>query len=241
MTDTADMADMVLPCLLPFEKEDVVGSFMHDYVHYAMPLSEPPAQAKDDFSILSELARKLRPALFLPEREDILRMSLDTPYLKLSLEELKERGFVRAERPMIAYEGMRFDHDDKKYHFPETIHEDEALSAEFPLRLLSLIRREAIHSQIAPENQKRLPAIWIVSDNPLLRNIDRRKDVFLVSPLGRMRVDVRTLPDLHHEVVIYRRGDWMKYGGGVNRLVEALLTDMGENSSYYSQSVRLEN
>jgi len=241
MTDTAELADIFLPCLLPFEKEDIVGSFMHDYVHYAMPLFEPPAEAKDDFSILSELGMRLYPAVSLPEREDILRMSLDSPYLDLSFEDLRERGFVRAERPFIAYEGMRFDHADEKYHFPEVIHGDEALPPEFPLRLLSLLRRGAIHSQIASENQKGLPAIWIAADNPLFRDLDRGKDIFLVSPLGRLRVDLKTLPDLHHEVVIYRRGDWMKHGGGINRLVEAHLTDMGENSSYYSQKVRLEN
>jgi anaerobic selenocysteine-containing dehydrogenase len=241
MTDTAEMADIFLPCLLPFEKEDIVGSFMHDYVHYAMPLFEPPAEVKDDFSILSELGVRLHPAVFLPEREDILRLSLDSPYLDISLDELKERGFLRAERPLIAYEGMKFDHPDEKYHFPEEIHEDEELPPEFPLRLLSLLRRGAIHSQIAPEKQNRVPTIWIASDNPLLRNIDRRKNVFLVSPLGKLRVNLETLPDLHHEVVICRRGDWIKYGGGINRLVEALLTDMGENSSYYSQKVRLEN
>jgi anaerobic selenocysteine-containing dehydrogenase len=241
MTDTAEMADIVLPCLLPFEKEDIVGSFMHDYVHYANPLFEPRAEAKDDFSILSELGRKLRPALYLPEREDILRMSLDSPYLGISLDALRERGFIRAERPWIAYEGMRFDHADEKYRFPRELQSEGELPPEFPLRLLSLLRREAIHSQIAPGNQERVPTIWIASDNHLLKDLDRGNDVFLVSPLGRMRVDVRTLPNLHHEVVIYRRGDWMKYGGGINRLVEALLTDMGENSSYYSQSVRLEN
>ena len=241
MTDTAECADIVLPCLLPFEKEDIVGSFSHDFVHYATPLVVPPAGVKDDFSILAELGRKLDPAIPLPEREDILRMALDSPYLDISLEELKERGFVRAERPLIAYEGMRFDHDDKRCRFPEALHEDQALSPDYPLRLLSLLRRGAIHSQIVPEDQKGLPAVWIASDNPLLRDLDRRKDVFLVSPLGKLRVDVRTLPDLHHEVVIYRRGDWIKCGGGVNRLVAALLTDMGENSSYYSQAVRLEN
>ena len=35
MTDTAARADLVLPCQLMFEKEDIVGSFLHNYVHDA--------------------------------------------------------------------------------------------------------------------------------------------------------------------------------------------------------------
>jgi len=42
-------------------------------------------------------------------------------------------------------------------------------------------------------------------------------------------------------VVLYRRGDWMSLGGGVNQLVAAEITDMGDCAAFYSQHVRLEN
>lgn len=34
MTDTAQRADLVLPCSLMLEQEDIVGSYLHDYMHY---------------------------------------------------------------------------------------------------------------------------------------------------------------------------------------------------------------
>ncbi|TFG37698.1 MAG: molybdopterin oxidoreductase, partial [Syntrophobacterales bacterium] len=143
--------------------------------------------------------------------------------------------------PMIAYERMAFDHADNKYRFPEAIHGEEGPTPEFPLRLLTLIRRDAIHSQISSKKQMRLPTVWIAPDSPALKDVDLGEDVYLVSPLARLRVEVKALPGLHGEAVIYRRGDWIKHGGGVNRLVDAVLTDVGDGASFYSQCVRVEN
>jgi len=42
-------------------------------------------------------------------------------------------------------------------------------------------------------------------------------------------------------VVLYRRGDWMNRGGGVNQLIAAGLTDIGSGAPFYDQYVRLEN
>ena len=78
-------------------------------------------------------------------------------------------------------------------------------------------------------------------DSPCLKDLNLEEPVAMVSPLGRLKVSVQTLPDLHPEVVIYRRGDWISRGGGVNQLVAAGLTDIGSGAAYYDQYVRLEN
>jgi len=109
------------------------------------------------------------------------------------------------------------------------------------LRLLTLIRREAIHSQMNPEQQKQPPDAWVSPDNPVLPHLDLKKPVELVSPLGRLRVALQMLPGLHPEAVLYRRGDWISCGGGVNQLISAGLTDIGSGAAYYDQYVRLEN
>ena len=241
MNDTAERADLVLPCALMLEREEIVGAPLHDYANYAGVAVPPPDGARTDHWILSELGKRLDPPVVVPAVDEILRTALDSPYLDVSLEELRERGFARGKSPRIAFEGLNFAHPDGLYRFPEVLHEEPALPAGYPLRFLSLLRRDELHSQILPEDHPEQPTVWVSPDCPCLGNLDLDQDVFLSSPLERLRVDVEMLPDLHPESCICRRGLWMKLGGGLNQLVSARLTDIGECGPFYSQGVRLEN
>jgi anaerobic selenocysteine-containing dehydrogenase len=241
MNDTAQRADLILPSTLMLEQEDIIGSYLHEYVQYIKPALVPPAEARNDMWILTEIGKRLDPPIELPDTETCLRKSLDTPNLRVTLEELRRRGCVRAESPPVAYADMTFDHADGKYRFPLILHEEPRVDPEYPLRLLTLIRRSAIHSQILPEDQTDLPRAWVAPDNPLLPEIDLSKDVYLVSPLGRLKVALEEMTDLHPETVLYRRGDWMNRGGGINQLIAAGLTDVGSGTPFYDQYVRLEN
>jgi anaerobic selenocysteine-containing dehydrogenase len=241
MTDTAARADLILPCQLMFEKEDVVGSFLHNYVNYVKPVLVPPEGARSDFDILSELGKRLSPPILIPAAEECMRASLDSPYLGISLAELRQLGFVRAKRPEIAYAGLKFDHPGGKYHLPTEIHHEVPPPAEFPLRLLTLLRRNFLHSQILPEEHGPVPIVCISEESRAVRGLDLDKDVYIVSPLGRLKVRIKYVHGLHPEVVIYRRGDWMSLGGGANQIIAAELTDLGNGAAYYSQFVRLEN
>jgi anaerobic selenocysteine-containing dehydrogenase len=241
MTDTAERADLVLPCALMMEQEDVEASYLHDFVHYVRPVLQAPGQARSDYWILSELGKRLDPPIILPDPETCFRRALDTPHLDASLEELRERNFVRARRRPVAYAGLQFDHPDGKYRFPEALHPEAPPPPGYPLRLLSLIRGEAIHSQILPEKQEMPPLVWVAPDCPSLEGLNLEEPVALVSPLGRLKVRVALLEGLHPEVVVYRRGDWMKLGGGANQLIAAVISDVGKGASYYQQYARLEN
>jgi len=241
MNDTATRADLILPCALMLEKEDLAASNLHNYVNYVRPVATPHGEARTDYQILSELGRLLDPPVVLPDIEDCLRATLDSPYLDVTLEELRERDFAPAKRAAVAFADLRFAHPDGKYHLPTALHDEPAPVPEYPLRLLTLVRKEAIHSQLTLEQHDPVPRVWVSPQNPLLPSLDPERAVFLVSPLGRLQVALNLDPLLQPEVVVYRRGDWMKYGGGINRLIEAGLTDIGEGAPYYRQYVRLEN
>ncbi|HOG16912.1 MAG TPA: molybdopterin-dependent oxidoreductase [Syntrophales bacterium] len=241
MTDTADRADLFLPATFMFEQEDVTGSYLHDFVLHARKVLETPGKAASDYRILSELGRRLDPPVLLPDPDACFRASLASPYLDVSLEELREKGFARAKRPAVAYAGMRFDHPDGRYRFPAELHDEPPPPPGYPLRLLTLIRGDAMHSQIPPEDQESPPSAWIAPDNPALEHLRPDRDVYLVSPVGRLRVKVQRLPGLHRTTVLCRRGDWAKLGGGVNQIIAAGLTDMGGGAAFYRQYVKLEN
>jgi anaerobic selenocysteine-containing dehydrogenase len=239
--DTARCADLVLPARLMLEQEDVVGSFLHEYVQYVPAVMEAPGEARDDYWILSEIAKRLTPRIRLPDKETCLRSAVDSSFLNTTLELIRDQKSVRSNRPEIVYADLKFDHRDGKYRFPSALHPETPAPAGYPLHLLSLVRRKAQHSQMLPGQQKIPPQVWIAPDSPALRDLDPAKAVCLVSPLGRLKVSLKTKPGLHPEAVIYRRGDWMCLGGGVNQLIEAKLTDIGSGAAFYSQYVRLEN
>ena len=239
--DTAQRADLVLPAKLMLEQEDIIGSFLHEYVQYVPAVMDAPGEARDDHWILSEVAKRLAPPVILPERDTCLRKALDSRYLNTSLEQLRTQNSVCSNWPEIAYADLKFDHRDGKYRFPSNLHPEPPASADYPLRLLTLIRRNAQHSQLLPGQQKQPPEIWIAPENPALTHLKSGKEVYLASPLGKLKVSLKTMAGLHPEAVLYRRGDWMCLGGGANQLIEARLTDMGSGAAFYSQYVRLEN
>ena len=241
MNDTAQRADLILPCKLMLEQEDIIGSYMHEFIQYVRPALTPPEEARDDMWILTEIGKRLDPPINLPDPETCLRNSLKAPYLHVTLEELRQQGCAHADRPAVAYAGLAFGHRDGKYRFPLILHPQPGTDPQYPLQLLTLVRRSAIHSQILPEDQDDVPPIWVAPDNPVLADIDRSCDVYLASPLGRLKINLHTMPGLHPKVVLYRRGDWMNLGGGVNQLISAAETDLGSGAPFYDQHVRLEN
>ena len=241
MTDTAEKADLVLPAKLMLEQEDIIGSFLHEYVQYVKPVIEAPGEAKEDYIILKELGKRLESAIHLPDVDTCFRNALNTPYLDISLENLRRLFWVAGNRPDIPYKDGEFDHSNGKYRFPTHLHPQEIPTPDFPFRLLSLIRRDAIHSQIMPEALTGLPVVWVAPECKALEVIDRDQDIYLVSKKSRLKVALQILPGLHPEAVVYRRGDWIKYGGGINQLIEAKATDIGVGTAYYDEFVRLEN
>jgi anaerobic selenocysteine-containing dehydrogenase len=241
MNDTAQRADLILPTTLMLEQEDIIGSYMHEYVQHVRQVLPAPSEARNDMWILSEIGRRLDPPVQLPDTETCLRNSLNTPHLQVTLDTLRQQGCARANRPTVAYAGLRFDHQDGKYRFPASLHPEPDGDSRYPLQLLTLVRRDAIHSQILPEDQNETPQAWVAPDNPNLSQIDRSRDVNIVSPLGRLKISLQTMPGLHPEVVLYRRGDWMNRKGGVNQLISAGITDLGSGAPFYDQKVRLEN
>jgi anaerobic selenocysteine-containing dehydrogenase len=239
-TDTVDLADLVLPCALMLEKEDLAVSWGHDFVNHSAQVLDPPGQARSDFQIAGALAARLGKSF--PGLEEFLERALESPWLETNLSRIRQAGFARVKRPRVAFAGGVFAHPDGLCRLPDKLDPEPEPEPGYPLRLLSLIRREATHSQILPEDQGgEPPRAWVSPDSPGLAGLDLARPVFLASPLGRLRVGLETMDGLHPEAVVFRRGGWQKYGGGINQLIRARNTELGGIAAFYQQSVRLEN
>lgn len=242
-TDTALCADLVLPCTLMGEEDDVLGSCMHDYVNYARAVQDPPPGTRSDLWIVQELNQRLGLGLDIGDREACLKRSLA---LKVpggsgnGWQRLREQGYIlaREQRPAFS-DGVG--HEDGLFHAVSTLSLEPEESGDFPFQLLSLIREDAVHSQILPEDQTLPPTVWVNPKAPGLAGVDLNQEVFLVSELGDLHVQVAFDTTLHPGTLVYRRGDWMRLGGGVNQLIRAELSDLEAGAAQYSQLVRLCN
>jgi anaerobic selenocysteine-containing dehydrogenase len=239
MTDTAEVADLILPVALMLEQEDLVGSFMHEYVHLSRKAVQPPEGVRTDYEILSDLGGRLDPAVTLPSPEEALRDALRSPSLDTSLEELRARGFARTTHPAVAFEGLRFGHADGRYRFPERLDGPLPAPEGYPLHLLTLINRRFVHSQIPQEEQGARPVVGVHPGTLAAMGLGAGPGK-LVTELGSLDVTLAADESAHPDCVVYRRGPWAKFGGGVNRIVRAVETDMGGGSAFYEQRCRLE-
>lgn len=246
MTDTAVRADLILPCALDNEREEVLGSCLHNWVNYSRPIFPPRGSARSDFDIMADLATRLN--IPFPDKTTILETALSTPPLQdagAGLDMLKARGSIQARHPKIAWKDRVFAHPDGRYRFPETLSPPRPKPDAFPMNLLTLVNRDAMHSQITDNAAEKaghtLPRLWIHPEAPHLKTIDPEAPVDLVTPLGRMRVRLCLAPDLHPRALVMRRGGWLAHHHCANHLIQPDITDIGETAAYYSQCARLEN
>jgi anaerobic selenocysteine-containing dehydrogenase len=238
LNDTALCSDVILPPALMLEKEEILGSCLHNYVNYSGKILQPRGSCRSDFEIFSDLGQRLTPEIIFPGQNECLEAGLKP--LGTRLEHIRKKGFLLADHPKIAFQGLVFDHPDFLYRFPTELQQDPSTDQDYPLRLLSLIQGRYMHSQIPESEQKGLPRIFISESNQALPELDPLKQTYLATPLGRMKVEVRTISNLHQEAVIFRRDGWMKCGHGPNILIEPRKTDMGNCAAFYSQPCRIE-
>lgn len=239
MTDTARSADLILPPVFMFERDEIVGSSMHHFVNYSRKAVEGPEGCRDIYDILADLGERLNPPVSFPSRGACVNSALE--HSGIGVEELSTTGFCRSKWPMVAFEGMRFDTSDGRFLLPETLTPEPDATSDFPLQILSLVRGRYAQSQMPESEQRGIPTVRISVDNPQLESLDPKKDVFLVTPQGSMQVLVECVEDLHPNAVVFRRGGWMSFGQSPNPIIEPKITDMGDTAAYYSQRARLEN
>jgi len=239
MNDTAQCADVILPPAFALEREEVLGSTLHNYIVHSAKVVQPRGRCRSDFDILRDLGSRLNPAITFPDPDQCLRMGLKDS--GIDLDTLRKSGYAKADHPAIAFDGLKFGHPDGLYRFPEELSAEPEPDPDYPLQLLTLVRGRYLHSQIPEADQHGLPRVWISGNNPMLSILDPGKDTYLVTPLGDMPVQVERADDLHPRVVLMRRGGWMKCGHSPNMVIQPIPTDMGDGTAYYSQTCRLEN
>ena len=235
MTDTAALADIVLPACTIFEKNDLIAAMFLQLQRQAVA---PEGESKSDWDIMTGLAQRMGLGQhFERPPEDYLREMLDSDddLLKdITLERLQREDAVLLNRPPAPYVGFA----DLRFKTPSArieIYKEELLRhgaalpyyrepieaspqnpsyAKYPLTLLFSHSRHRIHSTFANLSRAKQhepePLVEIAPDDAARRGLSDGQLVRVYNPRGCVELKCRLNADLRPGVVVIAEGSWVK-------------------------------
>ena len=258
MTDTADLADIVLPATTQLEHLDVHVSYGHTWALLNEPAIEPLGEARPNTRIFRDLAAAMgfRDACFSDSDEALAAQALGGG---ISLEGLRERGWVKLELPEAPFAAGGFPTPDGRCIVDHPVHglpdhlpnhespaSTPALAARYPLAM-SPPARNFLNSTFV--NVKSLrdiegrPLLEIHADDAAARGIVSGQRVRVFNDRGshvcHAEVSGRARPGVVHGLGIW----WRKLGEdgtNVNELTHQRLTDLGRAPCFYDCLVQVE-
>jgi anaerobic selenocysteine-containing dehydrogenase len=253
MTDTADLADVVLPATTQLEHLDVHTSYGHTYALINEPAIAPLGEARPNTWVFRELARRMGfvEPCFADDDEALARAAFRRE--SVEFERLRAQGWVKIEIPEaplanggFATPSGRCVIDAPALGVPdfvpnhESAHSAPEVAARYPLAMISPPARHFLNSTFV--NVKSLRAIEgepIVEIHPAdaaVRGLVDGQPVEVFNDRGVYRcaavVSERARPGVVNGLGVW----WRKLGPGgtnVNELTHQRLTDIGRAPSFY--------
>jgi anaerobic selenocysteine-containing dehydrogenase len=253
MTDTADLADVVLPATTQLEHLDVHRSYGHTYALINHPSIEPLGEARPNTAIFRELAARMdfKEACFLETDEQIARSAFKPEWV--DFEALSASGWVKLAVPDMPFADGGFPTPDGRAqadapglgvpdHVPnhESPASTPALALRFPLAMISPPARHFLNSSFVNVKSLRSiegePLLEIHPQDAAVRGIEDGEVVEIFNDRGVYRckaaVSERARPGVVNGLGVW----WKKFGidaTNVNELTHQRLTDMGRAPTFY--------
>lgn len=253
MTDTADLADLVLPATTQLEHLDVHRSYGHTWALVNHPAIAPLGEALPNTEIFRRLAARMgfdEPCLadsdeqiaraaFRPEAVDFDELSR-TGWVRLRVPErpFAEGGFPTADgRAIVDAPGLGVP-DHVPNH--ESLQSSPALAERYPLAMISPPARNFLNSTFVNVRSLRAiegePRVEIHPDDAQARGLEEGQMVEVFNDRGRHRCRASVSTRARPGVVVGLGIWWRKLGvdgTNVNELTSQRLTDIGRAPTFY--------
>ena len=254
MTDTADLADYVLPATTQLEHLDVHTSYGHTDVLINQPAVAPLGQAKPNTQVFRELAAAMgfTEPCFLDADEQLARQAFTRD---IDFEALVEQGWQSLPVPEAPFADGGFATPNGRAQAGgadfvpnyESVRSSPELARRFPLAMISPPARNFLNSSFV--NVKSLrdieaePIVEIhaadaaargLADGALVRVFNERGSYHCTA-----RVSERARPGVVNGLGVW----WRKLGprgSNVNEVTHQRLTDLGRAPSFYDCLVEVE-
>jgi anaerobic selenocysteine-containing dehydrogenase len=248
LTDTARLADVVLPTTTLLEADDILGAYGHHYIGVARPVIAPPPGVKSDLEIIQELARRVGLGdAFEGSARDWKRRFM-TPKLAengVTLEMLDEAPVRNPLVPQVLFGDRKFLTPTGRVNLiteapPLPSLEGGAEAGDYPLFLMAISTDKSQSSQWAnPEDgHKKGPAVVTVHPSSA-QGVPDGGACRIESTVGSMQAVLRHDASQRRDVAITPKGGHLGGGKCANALIRARLTDIGEGGALYEERVRI--
>jgi anaerobic selenocysteine-containing dehydrogenase len=259
MTDTAELADIVLPATTQLEHLDVHRSYGHTYALINHPAIAPLGQARPNTEVFRQLARRMgfTEPCFADSDEQIARAAFRRDQVDFA--ELAERGWFKLKVPEAPFADGGFPTPDGRVqadppglgvpdHVPnhECAERTPELARRYPLAMISPPARHFLNSTFVNVTSLRSiegePLIEIHPDDAAPRGIADGMVVEAFNDRGTYRckatVSTRARPGVVNGLGVW----WKKFGldgTNVNELTHQRLTDIGRAPAFYDCLVQV--
>jgi anaerobic selenocysteine-containing dehydrogenase len=242
LNDTTELADLFLPATTFLEDEDLLGSYGSNWITPINPAVEPRGEAKSELWIFQQLAIRLGFEEELAGSKKEWLSKLAAPLIKqgIALDKLQEAPVRVLSAPKTPYADKKFKTSSGKFEFIKEFDYKEELNKDFPLRLLSIMPKGWILSDV-PEKEQ-YPGFLEVQIHPEIlkeNGIHNMDEVILESSVGSLIVKVIENEEVKKDYVLTRTGGWLKYNKCVNILTCDMLSELGNGTPYNETFVRL--
>ncbi|MGE0716631.1 MAG: molybdopterin-dependent oxidoreductase [Alphaproteobacteria bacterium] len=257
MTDTATMADWVLPAATFLEFDDLVGSYFHISLGAQAKAAEPMGESLPNQEIFRRLSRAMgfdEPELYEADRAIIDRqLSLALP--GTSFEDLAAAGTMPiGDTPRILHADLKFPTPSGRIEIACARAEAaghgrlpspmaDARPASGRLRLLSPASRWLMNSSYGNDAgiARRLGEATVVlhPDDAAARGLAAGDRVVLANATGRVAMALAVAPLVPPGVALTDKSRWLAGGATVNALNPGLRSDMGDSTALHGVEVEV--
>jgi anaerobic selenocysteine-containing dehydrogenase len=238
MTDTAELADLVLPATTFLESEDVMASNMwNSTVHYMPQVISPRGEARTELQIFSELSARLGLNGFPQLMSSQWIQNLLKPLSKegIDFHSLKVAGWLPSPRQQdVPWSDGQFKTVDGRYH-PLSVADVNGLMAHLSetknladITFVTRHRIDSINSQHTLLQSKDLPKIHLHPSVMDDYGLDEGDTIDIISEHNYLKGIAVCDFDVRPGVAAALQGAWRNvFGQSVNDIIESGSSDLG--------------
>ena len=251
-TDTAVMADIVLPAVFSVEQDDIFESYGHYHIQAGRKVLDPPGECRSNWDTFRALAEGMgfTDPFFGRTEEEFLEELIGSYGLwdGLITEEQKEQ--LRSGRPvMITVPDVQtIPTEDGRFHLsPRDMGYRPHSDQKYPLRLVMAHSPWAVNSNFSYNDRlmkaRGGPALRMHAQDAALRGLQDGDMACAYNDLGRIRVKIRIIDGILPGTVSAEgvfQDDWCFGGGNFSALTAPEVSDSGGGSLQNNSSIEVE-